>query len=174
MPLVCVPPRGKCCSFLSFCVFEVWFGVFCRFLSFLLSKGRFLKNFRERTFVFGWLCWSCVFWWVFAYVFASFLAVRSRNCPEKFSCCQVWCFFAVVLFSFGFFRRRRFSRFFCLRDRDQVVTGHPFTRTCFVVPFFFFCVPPLLSVSPVLAVRPASRRFSRGAILGPARFWDSP
>ena len=45
-------------------------------------------------------------------------------------------FFGVVLF--WFFRRRRFSRFF-LRDKDQVVTGHPFTRTCFVVPFFFLC-----------------------------------
>ena len=41
------------------------------------------------------------------------------------------------------------------RDKDQVVTGHPLTRTCFAVSFSF-CVPPLLSVSPVLAVRPAS------------------
>ena len=29
-----------------------------------------MKKFRERTFVFGCRCWSCVFWWVFAYVFA--------------------------------------------------------------------------------------------------------
>ena len=52
-----------------------------------------------------------------------------------------------------FFRRRRFSLFF--RDKDQVVTGHPFTRTC-VAGSFSFCVPPLLSVSPILAVRPTS------------------
>ena len=59
---------------------SVSFAVFCR-SSFL--RVAFWKNFRVRTFVFGWLCWSCVFWWVFAYVFASFLAVRSRNCPKK-------------------------------------------------------------------------------------------
>ena len=58
------------------------------------------------------------------------------------------------LSSFGFFRRRRFSRFF-LRDKEQVVTGHPCTRTCVAGSFSLF-VPPLLSVSPVLAVRPAS------------------
>ena len=34
--------------------------------------------------------------------------------------------------------------------------------------------PAALFVSPFLAVGPASWRFSRGAILGPARFWDSP
>ena len=58
----------------------VSFAVFCRSS---LLRVVFWKKFRERTFVFGWLCWSCVFWWVFAYVFASFLAVRSRNCPKK-------------------------------------------------------------------------------------------
>ena len=101
-----------------------------------------------------------------------FLAVRSRKCLEKFSWCQVCCFLGFVLSSFGFFVDAVFRCFF-LRDKDQVVTGHPFTRTCFAGSFSF-CVPPLLSVSPVLAVRPASWWFSRGAILGPARFWDSP
>ena len=70
------PPsrKGKCCPFSSFCVFRVWFGVFCRFFSvFLFLRSLFEKDFRERTFVFGWGCWSCVFWWVFAYVFALFL-----------------------------------------------------------------------------------------------------
>ena len=37
-----------------------------------------------------------------------------------------------------FFHRRRFSRFF-LRDKDQVVTGHPFTRACFAGSFSFLC-----------------------------------
>ena len=36
-----------------------------------------------------------------------------------------------------YFCRRRFSRFFFLRDKDQVVTGHPFTRTCFAGSFSF-------------------------------------
>ena len=38
---------------------------------------------------------------------------------------------------------------------------------------FLFC-PAALVVSPFLAVRPASWCFLRGAILGPACFWDSP
>ena len=66
---------------LCFCV---WFGVFCRFFAVLLFLGSFFeKNFRERTFVFGCRCWSCVFWWVFAYVFLYVLAGRSRKCLEK-------------------------------------------------------------------------------------------
>ena len=44
---------------LCFCV---WFGVFCRFFTVLLFLGSlFEKIFRERTFVFGCCCWSCVF-----------------------------------------------------------------------------------------------------------------
>ena len=77
-----------------------------------------------------------------------------------------------LLSSFGFFGGRRFSPFFFLRDTDQVVTGHPHTHL-FGFSFSLFC-PAALFVSPFLAVRPASWRFSRGAILGPARFWDFP
>ena len=44
-----------------------------------------------------------------------------------------------------------------MRDKDQVVTGHPPHTHLFC--WFLFCVLPLLSVSPVLTVRPASRRF---------------
>ena len=105
------------------------------------------------------------FWWVFAYVFALFLAVRSRKCLEK-----ILLLSGLVFFLGSFFLPFVFSStsfFFFSRDIAQVVTGHPHSRTC-VAGSFSFCVPPLLSVSPVLAVRPASRRFSRGAILGPA------
>ena len=44
--LACSAPfrRGKCCPFFPFCVFCVWSGVFCRFLPFFSSKGRFLKK----------------------------------------------------------------------------------------------------------------------------------
>ena len=57
-----LPQGGNAVRFFHFVFFSVRSGVFCRFLSFFSSKGRFWKNFRERTFVFGWLCWSCVFW----------------------------------------------------------------------------------------------------------------
>ena len=132
-----------------------------------------MKNFRKRTFVFGWLRWSCVFWWVFAYVFALLFGGSLPKVSGKillmsgllFSGSFSLRFFADVVFFFGLF--------FLLRDKDQVVTGHPSHALVFLVSFLV-CVPPLLSVSPVLAVRPASRRFSQGAILGPARFWDSP
>ena len=62
---------------------------------------------------------------------------------KKFSCCQVWCFsgsfsFPLVFTPTSFFAF--FPFFFFLREKVQVVTGHPFTRACFVVPvpFFFF------------------------------------
>ena len=59
--------------------------------------------------------------------------------------------------------------FFFLRDRDQVVTDIPRTRTCFPGSFSF-CVPPLLSVLPVLAVRPASWRFAGVPFWAPGGF----
>ena len=65
------PPfrRGKCCSFFSFCVFCVRIGVFCRFLSFFSSKGRFLEKFSGANFCFWMLVSVLFFWWLFAYVF---------------------------------------------------------------------------------------------------------
>ena len=116
--------------------------------------------------------WSCVFWWVFAYVFALLFGGSLPKVSEKILLMSGLLCFGVLSLFLWFFRRRRFSRFF-FRDKDQVVTGHPSTRTG-VAGFFSFCVPPLFSVSPVLAVRPASWWFFRGAILGPGRFWDSP
>ena len=66
-------------------------------------------------------------------------------------------FWVRSLFLWFFLSSSSFSVLFLFfsRDADQVVTGHPRTRTCFAGSFLF-CVPPLLSVSPVLAVRPAS------------------
>ena len=122
--------------------------------------------------MFGCRCWSCVVWWVFAYVFALCFG---GSLPKLFGKNSLDVRFAVsgfVLSSFGF-RRRRFV-FVCFsfsRDNAQVVTGHPHTHLCLL--FRFFC-PAAFVVSPFLAVRPASWRFLRGAILGPARFWDSP
>ena len=130
--------------------------MFCRFCRSSLLKVVFLKNFRERTFVFGWCCWSCVFWWVFAYVFVLLLGVLLPKVFGKISLMSGLVFFGFVLFSSGFFSSTSLVRGFFLRETVQVVTGHPLTRTCFAVPFCLFCVPPLLSVSPVLAVRPAS------------------
>ena len=69
--------------FFSFCVFCVRFSVFCRFLRFCSTKGRFLEKFSGTNFCFWGVVLVLCFWWVFAYVFASFLAVRSRNCPSN-------------------------------------------------------------------------------------------
>ena len=101
---MCVPPRGKCCPFFSFCVFSVRSGVSCRFLSFLLSKGRFIgKIFGSELLFLG----GCVGLGFFGGFLLLLLLHFWRFAPEtvrkKFSCCQVWCFFGVVLFSFGFF-----------------------------------------------------------------------
>ena len=96
-----------------------------------------MKNFRERTFVFGWCCWSGVFWWVFAYVFFFFW----RFAPESFEKILLMSglFFWVRSLFLCFFRRRRFSRFF-LRETVQVVTGHPLTRAYLFACSFFLSV----------------------------------
>ena len=78
----------------------------------------------------------------------------------------------VVLSSFFLLSSSSFSVFFS-RDIAQVVTGHPRTRTCFsgscsfLCPTAFVCFARFGRASRFLA-------FFRGAILGPARFWDSP
>ena len=107
----------------------VSFVVFCRSSP---LRVVFWKNFRERTFVFGWLCWSCVFWWVFAIVFALFFGVSLPKLFGKMLFMSGLVFFWVRLSSSSF------SVFFFPRDIAQVVTGHPFTRACFACSFSLF------------------------------------
>ena len=133
----------------------------------------FWKNFRERTFVFGCWCWSCVFWWVFAYVFALFLAVRSRNCLEKILLMSGLLFFGFFLSSFGFFADVVVFVFFFKRQRSGSNRTPPHTHLffwfflLFLCPAAFVCFARFGRASRFLA-------FFRGAILGPGRFWDSP
>ena len=78
------PQGGNAVRFFLFVFFvsgPVSFAVFCRSS---LLRAAFWKNFRERTFVFGWLCGACVFWWVFAIVFALFFGVLLPNLFGKF------------------------------------------------------------------------------------------
>ena len=139
--LFLVPPRGKCCPFFSLCVFCVRSGVFCRFLSFLSSKGRFLEKFSGANFCF-WvvvlvLCFLVGFCYCFCFISWNFapetvwknsLDVRSGAFWGSFSS------------SFRFFSSTSFFLFFFSRDIAQVVTGHPHTHLfCFFL--FFLCCP---------------------------------
>ena len=82
------------------CLVRCLLPFFCR-SSFL--RVAFWKNFRERTFVFGWLCWSCVFWWVFANVFALFFGVSLPKLFGKILLMSGMVFFSgFVLSSLGF------------------------------------------------------------------------
>ena len=57
-----VPPRGKCCPFLSFCVCRVWFGVFCRFFCCSsLLRVAFLGSFSLPLVFFSWTSFFAVF-----------------------------------------------------------------------------------------------------------------
>ena len=113
------------------------FVVFCRSSP---LRVFFWKNFRERTFVFGWLCWSCVFWWVFANVFALFFGISLPKLFGKILFMSGQVFSGFVLSSLGFLSSSFLSFFFVFfsRDRAQVVTGHPFARTCFCLFLFLF------------------------------------
>ena len=117
------------------------------------------------------MCWSCVFWWVFTNVFALFFGVSLPKLFGKILLKSGLVFSGFVLSSLGFSpTSSSFSVFvFFNRYRSEVVTGHPFTRAC-LSGFFLFWVPPLLSVPPVLAVRPASWRFSGVPFWAPGVF----
>ena len=107
----------------------------------------------------------------FAYVFASFLAGRSRNCPEKFSCCQVWCFFrGRSLFLWFFFRRRRFSRFFFFKRQRSSSHRTPLHAHLFCCSLFLFLCPAAFVCFARFGRASRFLAFFRGAILGPGRF----
>ena len=173
-----VPPRGKCCPFFSFCVFSVSGPVsFVGFLSFLLSKGRFLEKFSGANFCFwvvvlvlGFLGGFC---YCFCFIFWRFAPETVR---KKFSCCQVWCFsrgrslflwffwpsssFSVFVFVFSFFKRHSSGS-----HRTP-----PHTRLFFW--FFFFLCPAAFVFSarfgpcvPLLGVFPGCHSGPR-AVLG--------
>ena len=144
---------------------------FAVFLPFFSSKGRFLEKFSGANFCFWVLVLGLCFLVVFAYVFASFLAVRSRKCLKNSLDVRSAVFWVRSLLLW-FFRRRRFSPLFFLRDRDQVVTGHPSHALVLLVPFLV-CVPPLFCFARFGRASCFLVVF-RGAILGPVRFWDSP
>ena len=174
-----VPPRGKCCPFFSFCFFGVWPGVFCVFFcrsSFL--RVVFWKNFRERTFVLGWLCWSCVFWWVFANVFALFFGVSLPKLFGKILFLSGLVFSGFVLSSLGcFLPSSSFSVFvfvfsFFKRYSSGSHRTPPHTHLFFW--FFFFLCPAAFVFSARFGRASRFLAFFRGAILGPGRFWDSP
>ena len=96
-----------------------------------------------------------------------------ENASEKFSRCQVLCFWVFSLLFWFFCRRRRFFVFFFKRDRSGSHRAHPHTHFVFFFCPFLVCVPAAFCCSPVLAVRPFFLAFCRGAILGPGRFLDS-
>ena len=66
-----------------------------------------------------------------------------------------------------------FSVFFS-RETDQVVTGHPHKRLFSSVLVLLFLPAALAWFIAFFGRASCFLAFSRGAILGPARFWDSP
>ena len=145
----------------------VSFAFFCR-SSFL--RVVFWKHFRERTFVFGWLCWSCVFWWVFAIVLALFFGVSLPKLFGKFLLMSGLVFSGFVLSSLGSFCRRRRFRFFFKRYRSGSNRTPLHTHLSFWFFFFFvsrrFCLfRPFWPCVPLLGVFPGCHSGPR-AVLG--------
>ena len=101
--LLVFPPsrRGKCCPIFSFCVFCVWFGVFCRLFSVLLFLGSlFEKIFGSELLFLGVGVGRVSFGAVLPMFLLYFLVFRSRNCLEKIllmSGLVFWFFFSLLL-----------------------------------------------------------------------------
>ena len=157
--------------FFSFCVFRVWFGVFCRFLGVLLFSGSLFENIFGSELLFLGVVVGLVFLVGFCQCFCFIFDGSLPKMSGKVSWCQVCCFLGSFSLPLVFFSSTSFCFVFS-RDTAQVVTGHPYTHlVCLFL--LHFCPAALVFCSPFLAVRPASVVF-RGAILGPVRFWDSP
>ena len=163
-------------SVFSFCVFLCQVECLLPFFAVLLFLGSLFEKIFGSELLFLGVGVGLVFFGGVLHRFLLYvLTVRSRNYLEKFSWCQVCCFWVRSLF-LRFFRRRRFCFCFCLcfllREKAQVVTGHPHTHLCLLFLFSF------LSRRTWFIARfgraPCFLVVFRGAILGPARFWDSP
>ena len=148
------------------------------FFTVLLFLGSLFENTFGSELLF--LCVGVVrvfFGAVLPMVLPYYLFCRSRNCLEKFSWCQVWCFWVFSLFLW-FFRRRRRLFVFCLFSFNRESLGsnraHPHTHLVLFV-IVLFVVPPRLSVHPFWPCGRASCFFVFlwGAILGPTLFLDS-
>ena len=127
--------------------FRVCIGVPCQFCVLLFLGSLFGKNFRGRTFVF----WASVLVLCVLMVFCLvrflpyILAFRSRNCLEKFSWRQVFCFGVFSLF-LRFFVDVVFGSFFLKKQRlGNNKTPHThLSLSVFVLRF----VPPRLVYRP--------------------------
>ena len=90
--------------FFSSCVFRVWFGVFCRFLPFFSSKGRFLEKIFGSELLFLGVGVGLVFFGgVFAYVFDYIFGISLPKLFGKILLMSGLVFLGFVLSSFGFF-----------------------------------------------------------------------
>ena len=71
---------------MPFCVFCVWFGVFCRFFAALLFLGSLFEKIFGSELLFIGLGVGRVFFGTVLLMFLLYvLSVRSRKCLEKFS-----------------------------------------------------------------------------------------
>ena len=134
----------------------------------LFLGSLFEKNFRERTFVFGCRCWSCVFWCCFAYVLLYYLAFRSRKCLEKILLMSGLVFLG-FFFSLWFFRRRR-RRLFCFFKRDSLSSNraHPHTHLCCL--FLFLLLSRRIYLFTLFGRASCFLVFSLGCHSGPHAF----
>ena len=94
---------------------------------------------------------------------------RLKNSLDVRSCVLGGLFSLPLVFFVGVVFRVFFSK-----TQSSGSNGTPPHALILLFLVLFLRCPAALVVSPILAARPASWRFLRGAFLGPARFWDSP
>ena len=119
------------------CLVRCLLPFFCRSSFFRVA---FWKNFRERTFVIRWLCWFCVFWWVFAIVFALFFGVSLPKLFGKILLMSGLVFSGFVLSSLGF-SPTSFLFLFFLFERHRSGSHRTPLHTHLCCWFLFFLCP---------------------------------
>ena len=163
--------------FFILCFFVCLVRCLLSFFAVLLFSGSLSeKIFGSELLFLGGLVGLVFFGGVLPMFLLHFLAVRFRKCLKNSldvrSGVFLGSFFLPFVFPSTSFFVFVFS-FFVSRDIAQVVTGHPHTHL-FSFVLFFLCCPAAFVCSALFGRASRFLAFLRGAILGPARFWDSP
>ena len=149
-----------------------WFGVFCRFFTVRLFLGSLFEKFGSELLFLGVGVGPVFFGAVLPMFLLYCLVFRSRKCLEKILLMSDLVFLGFFSHPLVFSSTSRFLFFFFKRESSGSNRAHPHTHLgCF---FLFLFLSRRACLFALFGRASRFLAFFWGAILGPARFWDSP